>query len=159
MRRALNTPLDQRRLGEGLALSAFVFLLLILLGLGRPAHAADQTILNVSYDPTRELYQEYNAAFAKHWKAKTGDIADAKAQRFISDSSPGIGLPSYANSANAPRRWRSKGPRGHLISPHALGPTLFFDPLVSRPTLRLLSSLLMGNPKCFRNALNTRFAL
>jgi sulfate/thiosulfate transport system substrate-binding protein len=36
------------------------------------AHAQDVTILNVSYDPTRELYQEYNAAFAKYWKAKTG---------------------------------------------------------------------------------------
>jgi sulfate/thiosulfate-binding protein len=32
------------------------------------------TILNVSYDPTRELYQEYNGAFAKYWKAKTGQI-------------------------------------------------------------------------------------
>jgi sulfate/thiosulfate-binding protein len=72
MRRTLNIALDQR-LAEGLALSVFVFLLLILLGLGRPAAAADQTILNVSYDPTRELYQEYNAVFAKHWKAKTGD--------------------------------------------------------------------------------------
>ncbi len=30
------------------------------------------TLLNVSYDPTRELYADYNAAFAKHWKAKTG---------------------------------------------------------------------------------------
>jgi sulfate/thiosulfate-binding protein len=30
-------------------------------------------LLNVSYDPTRELYQEYNTAFAKYWKAKTGD--------------------------------------------------------------------------------------
>lgn len=29
-------------------------------------------LLNVSYDPTRELYREYNAEFAKHWKAKTG---------------------------------------------------------------------------------------
>ena len=29
-------------------------------------------LLNVSYDPTRELYQEFNPAFAKHWKAKTG---------------------------------------------------------------------------------------
>jgi sulfate transport system substrate-binding protein len=29
-------------------------------------------LLNVSYDPTRELYAEYNAAFAKHWKEKTG---------------------------------------------------------------------------------------
>jgi len=37
------------------------------------AHAADVTLLNVSYDPTRELYQDYDAAFAKHWKAKTGD--------------------------------------------------------------------------------------
>src|SRR5512137_2755223 len=31
------------------------------------------TLLNVSYDPTRELYEEYNAAFAKYWEAKTGD--------------------------------------------------------------------------------------
>jgi sulfate transport system substrate-binding protein len=31
------------------------------------------TLLNVSYDPTRELYQEYNAAFAKYWKNKTGE--------------------------------------------------------------------------------------
>ena len=37
------------------------------------ALAADVTLLNVSYDPTRELYQDYNAAFAKYWKAKAGD--------------------------------------------------------------------------------------
>jgi sulfate/thiosulfate transport system substrate-binding protein len=36
------------------------------------AQAGPVTLLNVSYDPTRELYVEYNAAFAKHWKAKTG---------------------------------------------------------------------------------------
>ncbi len=30
------------------------------------------TILNVSYDPTRELYDDYNAVFAKYWKKKTG---------------------------------------------------------------------------------------
>ena len=30
------------------------------------------SLLNVSYDPTRELYAEFNQAFAKHWKAKTG---------------------------------------------------------------------------------------
>src|SRR5947207_1862045 len=30
------------------------------------------TLLNVSYDPTRELYQDYNASFAKYWKGKTG---------------------------------------------------------------------------------------
>ena len=43
------------------------------------AHAKDITLLNVSYDPTREFYQEYNAAFAKHWKAKTGDNVVVKA--------------------------------------------------------------------------------
>jgi sulfate transport system substrate-binding protein len=36
-------------------------------------------LLNVSYDPTRELYQEYNAAFAKHWKDKTGERVSLKA--------------------------------------------------------------------------------
>jgi len=35
--------------------------------------AADTTLLNVSYDPTRELYQAFNASFAKQWKAKTGE--------------------------------------------------------------------------------------
>ena len=43
------------------------------------AAAKDVTLLNVSYDPTRELYQEYNAAFAKYWKAKTGDNVTVKA--------------------------------------------------------------------------------
>ncbi len=37
-----------------------------------PAHAATR-ILNVSYDPTRELYKEYDAAFAKYWKEKSGE--------------------------------------------------------------------------------------
>jgi sulfate transport system substrate-binding protein len=37
------------------------------------ASAAELNLLNVSYDPTRELYKEYNTAFAKYWKAKTGD--------------------------------------------------------------------------------------
>lgn len=36
-------------------------------------YAADVTLLNVSYDPTRELYRAYNAEFIKYWKAKTGD--------------------------------------------------------------------------------------
>ncbi|MGC1677928.1 MAG: sulfate ABC transporter substrate-binding protein [Candidatus Binataceae bacterium] len=37
-----------------------------------PARAANQRLLNVSYDATRELYEEYNTAFVKYWKAKTG---------------------------------------------------------------------------------------
>ncbi len=42
------------------------------------ALARDVTLLNVSYDPTRELYQDYNAAFAKHWLASTGDKVSVK---------------------------------------------------------------------------------
>ncbi len=38
-----------------------------------PLAAKDHTLLNVSYDPTRELYVEYNKVFAKFWKEKTGD--------------------------------------------------------------------------------------
>jgi sulfate transport system substrate-binding protein len=37
------------------------------------AQSADRALLNVSYDPTRELYKEYNAAFIAHWKAETGE--------------------------------------------------------------------------------------
>jgi sulfate transport system substrate-binding protein len=43
-----------------------------------PALAAEITLLNVSYDPTRELYQDVNVAFAKEWKAKTGDTVKIK---------------------------------------------------------------------------------
>ena len=46
--------------------------LLILLFALLAARAGATSILNVSYDPTREFYTEYNAAFAKHWKEKTG---------------------------------------------------------------------------------------
>lgn len=49
--------------------------LLVAIALSSPvfALAADISLLNVSYDPTRGLYVEYNQAFAKYWKAKTGD--------------------------------------------------------------------------------------
>jgi sulfate/thiosulfate transport system substrate-binding protein len=43
------------------------------------AQAREVTLLNVSYDPTREFYQAYNASFAKHWKAKTGDDVTIRA--------------------------------------------------------------------------------
>ncbi|HUJ45843.1 MAG TPA: sulfate ABC transporter substrate-binding protein [Rhizomicrobium sp.] len=43
------------------------------LALVTSAGAKDITLLNVSYDPTRELYQQINTAFAAEWKAKTGD--------------------------------------------------------------------------------------
>ncbi len=39
---------------------------------------AEKTLLNVSYDPTRELYQEFNKAFAKHWQEKTKEVVSIK---------------------------------------------------------------------------------
>ena len=47
--------------------------ILLASSLALSAGAKEIKLLNVSYDPTRELYQEYNQAFAKYWKAKTGD--------------------------------------------------------------------------------------
>jgi sulfate/thiosulfate transport system substrate-binding protein len=47
--------------------------ILLVLVLAAAANAKEIKLLNVSYDPTRELYQDYNAAFAKYWKTKTGD--------------------------------------------------------------------------------------
>ena len=40
--------------------------------------AKDITLLNVSYDPTRELYVDFNKSFAAQWKAKTGDTVSVK---------------------------------------------------------------------------------
>jgi len=44
----------------------------VLLGLSTLAQAADPVLLNVSYDPTRELYAQINASFVAYWKARTG---------------------------------------------------------------------------------------
>ncbi|MFA9478044.1 sulfate ABC transporter substrate-binding protein [Phycisphaerales bacterium AB-hyl4] len=46
---------------------------LSLTGCGDSEAATDRTILNVSYDPTRELYREFNQAFAEHWYEQTGE--------------------------------------------------------------------------------------
>jgi sulfate transport system substrate-binding protein len=54
-------------------LSAAAAALVVSASLVPHANAASSvTLLNVSYDPTRELYEAYNTAFAKYWKEKTG---------------------------------------------------------------------------------------
>ena len=54
-------------------------LLAAILSLGLAGQAlADVTLLNVSYDPTRELYVEYNAAFAKYWKNRNNEVVTIK---------------------------------------------------------------------------------
>jgi len=64
----MNLHSSLRRKGALLAALALAFAL-------AAARAPAKTIelLNVSYDPTRELYVDYNAAFSSYWKAKTGD--------------------------------------------------------------------------------------
>src|SRR5713226_472726 len=61
-----------RRLKLTLTLAAIAVAGSIALGVGA-ARAAQITLLNVSYDPTRELYEAVNAQFVKDWKLKTGD--------------------------------------------------------------------------------------
>ena len=65
----MNLPGNLRR-------GALAFALLFAAG---AATAKDLSLLNVSYDPTRELYQEYNQLFANRWKEKTGDNLTIKA--------------------------------------------------------------------------------
>jgi len=70
-----------------------IFAVLLTVVATLPAFAAgDITLLNVSYDPTRELYQDFNNAFARYWQKKTGD-------HVIIKQSHG--------------RFRQTGPRGH----------------------------------------------
>jgi sulfate transport system substrate-binding protein len=60
-------------------LTTAIFAGTLALTLSASSFAAEISLLNVSYDPTRELYQEYNTAFSKYWKAKTGDDVTIKA--------------------------------------------------------------------------------
>ena len=97
--------------------------------------SAQQTVslLNVSYDPTRELYVEFNAAFAKHWKAKTGqDVTikqshggSGKQTRSIIDGLDAdvatLGLAGdtdalYTNGGWVPKDWQKRLP--HNSSPY-----------------------------------------
>ena len=64
-----------------MSVSRFIRLTALAVALGAAAFATlakDITLLNVSYDPTREFYVEYNAAFGKYWQAKTGDTVSVR---------------------------------------------------------------------------------
>ena len=60
------------------ALTNLALAAVITIAITGNAQAKDIKLLNVSYDPTRELYQEFNTAFAKYWKEKTGDTVEVK---------------------------------------------------------------------------------
>jgi len=59
-------------------ISRFIATTALALGFTALAAQAQVSLLNVSYDPTRELYVEFNQAFARHWKAKTGQDVSFK---------------------------------------------------------------------------------
>ncbi len=65
-----------RAAGSLRAVLVTVFVALALSSVG--TSAATVTLVNVSYDPTRELYEEFNTAFARHWQARTGDTVAVK---------------------------------------------------------------------------------
>ncbi len=67
----LTRGIHRRLIGLGLVAAA-------TLSIGAAAAHAQTTLLNVSYDPTRELYEDYNAVFAKYWKGKTGQDVTIK---------------------------------------------------------------------------------
>ncbi|GEP08917.1 sulfate transporter subunit [Methylobacterium gnaphalii] len=92
---------------------------------------ADTELLNVSYDPTRELYKDINAAFTEEWKAKTGETVTVRAAhggsgaqaRTVIDGIPAdvvtLGIPSDIDSiARLTKKidpdWRNKQPNGAL---------------------------------------------
>src|SRR5688572_21388326 len=68
----MNQPNWQRRLLLAMASAVFIG------GTANVANAAEVTLLNVSYDPTRELYVDFNKAFGEYWKKKTGDTVTVK---------------------------------------------------------------------------------
>lgn len=63
----MNTPIITRLSGRLLAVLPLVLLFLLL-----TPRARASTVLNVSYDPTREFYTDFNRAFAQHWQQTTG---------------------------------------------------------------------------------------
>ena len=71
----MTTGISTRRLFNTLTIAALAAIGGVSALVPAVAQAKDITLLNVSYDPTRELYQEYNAAFAKYWKATLKPIA------------------------------------------------------------------------------------
>lgn len=103
----------------------------VSLGLAAPSARAQTALLNVSYDPTRELYREINDAFAKSWKAKTGEDVTVRAShggsgaqaRTVIDGVDAdvvtLGIPSDIDAIarltkKIPADWRGKLPNESL---------------------------------------------
>jgi sulfate/thiosulfate-binding protein len=106
--------------------SRILSILLLLAATSVPASAASVNLLNVSYDPTRELYQDINAAFAKSWKGKTGQDVNVqqshggsgKQARSVIDGleadvvtlALAYDVDAIANSGLLPKNWQTRLP-------------------------------------------------
>jgi ABC-type sulfate transport system substrate-binding protein len=120
------------------------FFSLAVLGLGAGilfsgcSREKSTTLLNVSYDPTRELYQEYNAAFAKYWKDKTGQSVtidqshggSSKQARAVMDGlqadvvtlALAYDIDALAEKAKLlPPEWQKRLPKNLHVNPGLLG--------------------------------------
>ena len=74
----MNPDSTRRHALNRLVALALACLATLATGFSPAAAAKDVGLLNVSYDPTRELYQDFNKSFAAYWKAKTGDVVTVK---------------------------------------------------------------------------------
>ena len=99
-----------------------------VLGVAGPA-AAQVTLLNVSYDPTRELYQDFNKAFAAHWRATTGETvtikqshggSSAQARKVLDGLDADVvtlalayDVDMLADKGLAPHNWQTRLPHGN----------------------------------------------
>lgn len=126
---------EYRRVGNQLS---WLLLLALIIGASvaiwpvPPSQAlADESLLNVSYDPTRELYKDINAAFAEEWKAKTGAAITVRAShggsgaqaRSVIDGVPAdvvtLGIPSDIDAIakltkKIPEDWVNRLPNNSL---------------------------------------------
>ncbi|MFZ5593540.1 MAG: sulfate ABC transporter substrate-binding protein [Pseudomonadota bacterium] len=109
------------------------FAIATLVTITAAGHAlADVTLLNASYDPTRELYQEFNDAFAKYWQSKTGEAVtirqshagSGKQARAVIDGlsadvvtlALAYDIDAIAESGRLPANWQTRLP--HNASPY-----------------------------------------
>src|SRR5271154_5374470 len=98
-----------------------LFLLVAAIAVTGPVlHAKQISLLNVSYDPTRELYEDYDKVFADYWKKKTGDDVNigksnggsGKQARLVID-----GLPADVVTLGLPPDIDGIAKVAHLIKP------------------------------------------
>lgn len=118
-----------RKVSNGYA-RIFLATLIVTIVTVRPT-TASQSLLNVSYDPTRELYKDINKAFAEEWKTKTGEDVSVRAShggsgaqaRAVIDGVPAdvvtLGIPSDIDAISRltkkiPEDWARRLPNGSL---------------------------------------------